>query len=141
MPDLRFVLDAWALVAMLQGEEPAARDVRDLLQQAQSDDTIQLFVSVVNLGEVYYIISRARGDNEAQESIDDLKKQPLTLISATDERVMAAARFKAAHPVSYADAFAAATSLELEAILVTGDPELVQLKEHLRLQELVRTKR
>jgi predicted nucleic acid-binding protein len=60
MPDLRFVLDAWALVALLQGEEPAASDVRDLLQQAQSNDTIQLFVSVVNLGEVYYIISRAR---------------------------------------------------------------------------------
>ena len=141
MLDSRFVLDAWALVAMLQGEEPAARNVKDLLQQAQSDDTIQLFVSVVNLGEVYYIISRAKGADEAQESVDDLKKQPLTVISATDARVMAAARFKAAYPVSYADAFAAATSLELEATLVTGDPELVQLKEHLRLQELARTKR
>ena len=141
MLDSRFVLDAWALVAMLQGEEPAARNVKDLLQQAQSDDTIQLFVSVVNLGEVYYIISRAKGADEAQESVDDLKKQPLTVISATDARVMAAARFKAAYPVSYADAFAAATSLELGATLVTGDPELVQLKEHLRLQELARTKR
>lgn len=36
---------------------------------------------------------------------------------------MEAAKIKGRYPVSYADAFAIATTLELEATLVTGDPE------------------
>ncbi len=36
---------------------------------------------------------------------------------------MAAARIKAEHPLSYADAFAAALAQELGASLVMGDPE------------------
>jgi ribonuclease VapC len=36
---------------------------------------------------------------------------------------MAAARIKASHAISYADAFAAATAQKHEAVLVTGDPD------------------
>jgi ribonuclease VapC len=34
-----------------------------------------------------------------------------------------AARLKAQHPVSYADAFALSTAIREEATLVTGDPD------------------
>jgi ribonuclease VapC len=37
---------------------------------------------------------------------------------------MRAARLKAHHAISYADAFAAATAIDRECPLVTGDPEL-----------------
>jgi predicted nucleic acid-binding protein len=48
---------------------------------------------------------------------------PVELIDVTKERVIAAARVKARHPVSYADAFVISTAIELTAVILTGDPE------------------
>jgi predicted nucleic acid-binding protein len=48
-------------------------------------------------------------------------------------------RFKIHHAISYADAFAAATAESLDAVLVTGDPELIALRDRLQLEELART--
>jgi predicted nucleic acid-binding protein len=42
------------------------------------------------------------------------------------------------HPISYTDAFAAATAEKLQATLVTGDPELVALTGQLKLEALTR---
>ena len=42
------------------------------------------------------------------------------------------------YTISYADAFAAATADELDAILVTGDPELEHLESRIRVEKLVR---
>ena len=41
------------------------------------------------------------------------------------DRVLEAARIKADHPMAYADAFAAATTVGHGATLWTGDPELL----------------
>jgi predicted nucleic acid-binding protein len=41
-------------------------------------------------------------------------------------------------PISYADAFAAATAHQLGATLVTGDAELGQLEDHVRVERLTR---
>ena len=43
----------------------------------------------------------------------------------SEDRVVAAARMKAEFPLAYADAFAAATAIGLDATLWTGDPELL----------------
>ncbi len=43
--------------------------------------------------------------------------------------MFAAARLKAGFKMSFADAFAAATAMELNAALVTGDPELRALED------------
>jgi len=40
-----------------------------------------------------------------------------------EQRVLAAAHIKAHYPLSYADAFAVALAQELDATVVTGDPE------------------
>lgn len=42
--------------------------------------------------------------------------------------VQAAASLKAAHPIAYADAFAAATANMLDVPVVTGDPEFRSLE-------------
>jgi len=48
---------------------------------------------------------------------------PIGLIDVTTERVLAAARVKAHHSVSYADAFVAAAAIEHSATIITGDSE------------------
>ena len=139
MTDKRFVLDSWALLALLQKEELAASQVRRLLKDAQSG-RLELFVSVINLGEVYYRIGRLKGESEAQKTIEEIRRLSLAVVSATDERVLAAASLKMRYAISYADAFAAATAVEFNAVLVSGDPELEPLGDKIRLQKLTRDK-
>jgi len=131
------VLDAWAILALLQGEEPAASRVRQLLEDAQ-EGGVELFVSVINLGEVAYRVGKIKGEVEAWETLDQLRSLPLTVVPATDDAVFAAVGFKIGYAISYADAFAAALADRLNAVLVTGDPELAQLEHRVRIEKLAR---
>ncbi|MCB0198076.1 MAG: type II toxin-antitoxin system VapC family toxin [Anaerolineae bacterium] len=133
----RLVLDAWAVLAFLQKEEPAASRVKQLLTAAK-ENNVQLFISIINLGEVIYRIGKVKGEAQAQETLETIYLLPLQIISADDEIVFAAVRFKMQYAISYADAFAAALSERLEAVLVTGDPELLNLKHQIQLEPLER---
>ena len=137
MPE-NYVLDAWALLALLQKEEPAAARVRELLLQTQTAPEIQVYMSVINLGEILYILQRSQGEKEADQTVADIRQLPIILLQANEDRVMAAARLKASHRISYADAFAAAAAEELKAILITGDPELISLQGILQIEAVVR---
>ena len=136
----RLVFDAWAILALLQKEEPAASRVRHLLQEAHQGE-LELFLSLINLGEVIYRTGKARGEEEAWETLAQIRRLPLTVMPATEEAVFAAARFKMHHAISYADAFAVASTELLAGVLVTGDPELVQLADQIPLEKLVRSER
>lgn len=105
----RFVLDAWAILALLQKEEPAASRVKGLLEEARRGN-IELFISVINLGEVVYRIGKVKGEKEANETLDEIRRLSLTVVPASEEEVFTAAGFKMRYAISYADAFAAATA-------------------------------
>lgn len=81
-------------------------------------------MSWINLGEVFYIVTRAAGEPAAQEVVNDLRTR-LLLDEATPRRTLEAAALKAAHPMAYADAFAVATARAHAATLLTGDPEIL----------------
>lgn len=135
-----FVLDAWALLALLQKEEPAATHVKTLIKRSQEGKAGKLFVSMINLGEVYYRVGREWGADAAQETVDSLRYLGLTILPATNERVYAAADYKMRYRMSYADAFAAAATEELDGTLMTGDPELIQLQTEMQIKALSRNK-
>ena len=116
------VLDAWAIMAWLKGQQPAAEHVRTLLDAAERRER-NLLMNIVNLGEVFYLSAKARDLHYGQRVLHGLRPR-LTTIPASDELVMKAAGLKARHAISYADAFAAATAIDCELPLVTGDPEL-----------------
>ena len=134
-----YVLDAWSLLALLQGEEPAATRVGELLQAAQGQRA-QLLVSMINLGEVFYRVGRIKGQQEAEETLDLMRRLPLRILSVSDEAVLAAARLKIDYALSYADAFAIAAGRQWEAIVVTGDPELKALQGMVRMEMLQRNR-
>jgi ribonuclease VapC len=133
----KLVLDAWAVLALLQKEEPAATQVRQLIEGAMAGHN-ELYMSVINLGEVYYRIGRVRGQAEAQRTLADVRRLPLRVIPADENAVWAAAELKMHYAISYADAFAAAAADGLGAALVTGDPELEQLGGRIQLEKLAR---
>jgi predicted nucleic acid-binding protein len=122
------VLDSWALLAWLQAEQPAAASVRGLLDEAAAGERLAV-LSIINAGEVFYIISKNLGPEKATDIPDQLTLLPLEIRSVDDDLVWAAARLKARHRMSYADAFAAALALRINAVLVTGDPEFASVQD------------
>jgi predicted nucleic acid-binding protein len=113
------VLDSWAVLRLLEGAEPAASRV-----QTELDGEVSPVMSWINLGEVFYVVRRLHGHEEAESVVRDLRPR-LDLDLPDTERVLEAATIKADHAMAYADAFAAATALAHRAPLLTGDPELL----------------
>jgi len=73
---------------------------------------------------------------QAEPGGQTVRALPITLSPVTEDRIFAAARLKAEHSMSYADAFAAALAQELGAALVTGDPEFKSVEPTLRVMWL-----
>jgi len=118
------VLDSFALLAYLQNERTAAQ-VDDLLVQAARGD-MALHMSLINLGEIAYLVERRYGASQCEKVLEQVSHFPIALAEVTLDRIKAAARVKASFAVSYADAFVVALSQELGAKIVTGDPEFRQ---------------
>jgi predicted nucleic acid-binding protein len=112
------VLDSWAVLRFLENADPVAPLVGDLLERERP------LMSWINVGEVYYVIRRASGEDDAMETVRDLRD--VIDVRLPDERmVLDAARLKARFPMAYADAFGAALTISEAATLWTGDPELL----------------
>ncbi len=122
-------LDAFAILTWLQ-DEPGADLVDEFLQRAAGEKDFRCFVSLVNLGEVYYRLYRALGRGEADTFWRDaLQKSPFSPVEVTRRRVLEAARIKARYLIALADAFAVQLAQETQSPLVTGDPEIRMLEE------------
>lgn len=134
-----YVLDSWALLALLQGEEPAASRVRELLLEGEQQQA-SLLLSIVNLGEVYYRVGRRSNRAEAMNTVQDIRRLALSVVPASDDLVLAAADFKMTYAISYADAFAAVLADQAGATLVSGDPEFDLLQGRIKLEKLQRAK-
>ena len=85
-------------------------------------------MTIVNVGEVWYIIAREASIADADQSVAQLKGLGIDFVEAGWKLTRAAATFKAKYKMSFADCFAAALAKEHKADLVTGDPEFKQLE-------------
>jgi len=120
------VVDSWAILAFLRAEEPGAEAMRRYLRRAQNGN-LRLLLNVVNLGEVFYRLLQLTDETQAEERLGQVKALPIDIVPARESLVLEAARVKAAHPLSYADAFAVATGRLEKAPVLTGDPEILAL--------------
>lgn len=127
-----FVLDSWAVLAYLE-DEPAGVKVANLIADAHEAGN-PLLMTVVNAGEVWYILGRETSEAEAERSITELKKLGIEFIDADWKLTREAAAFKSKYRMSFADCFAAALTKERGATLVTGDPEFKQLEGLVKIQ-------
>jgi ribonuclease VapC len=135
---MAIVLDSYALLAFLRGEDGDATVLR-LLEKAGERDQ-PLLMSEVNYAEVKYIVLRKDGASRWKEIAADLPALPLEFHPATRSLADGAADFKARFKMSLADAFAAALAKEKKAELVTGDPEFKALEKELKIRWLVAEK-
>lgn len=123
----RRLLDSYAILALLN-DEAGAEAVAEHLRAAIDTDA-PLLVNEINLGEVYYIVARHRSMEAAERVLDHLETLPLEVVGNDLDDVLDAARIKATHALSYADAFAVATAVRFEATVLTGDRKFTTVQE------------
>ncbi len=121
----RVVLDSYAVIALFR-EETGFQFVRDLLVEI-SQNKAEGFISTINVGEVYYMISRKSNPKNAEAALNALLQLPLEIIEADLKLSIEAAKIKSRFPLSFADAIAAALTIQKKAILITGDKEFGSL--------------
>jgi len=112
------------VLAWLDGNEPAAELVADALERERP------LMSWINLVEVQYRTARDHGKEEADRVLDELRSQITEQLPGVSA-MRAAAALKADHPMALADCFAVALAASEGAVLLTGDPEIIE-----RAQEL-----
>lgn len=116
---MRRCLDSWAVLAWLDGEEPAAGVVERTIKRERPA------MSWINLVEVHYRTARDHGEQEADRVLSELR--PLIVESLPGIAAMrSVSALKAGHPIALADCFAIALAAEEEAELLTGDPEIIE---------------
>ena len=128
----QYVLDSYAMIAYFEDEAGADRVARILKQLIQGK--AKGYMSVVNSGEVYYNTMREEGVDEAEKVILQLDKFPIQIVEVNRDLAYEAAKLKGKYRIAYADCFAVALSVKLNATLVTGDPEFKKVKERISFQ-------
>ena len=119
------VLDSYALMAFFEDESGADR-VRELILKAE-ENKVNLLMSVVNLGEVWYSIARTNSPEVADQYIGEIRGMAIEIVDADWQLTRQAAAFKAKGNISYGDCFAAALAKFKKVELVTGDREFKPL--------------
>ena len=126
-----YVLDTWAVIAYLE-DEPSGEQVEELIATAH-EEQIPIYMSVVNIGEVWYTLAREVSEEEANAGVKMLSDLRIQFENVDWELTQEAARFKSQNKMSYADAFAAALAKVKKADLVTGDNEFKPLDGQIKL--------
>ena len=95
-------------------------------------------MAVVNLGEVYYSITRSASQEIAEKTIGNFTDLPLEVVDVDWECTRQAALLKAQYPIAFADCFAAALARMHDCPVVTGDPEFHRLENELKVEWILK---
>ena len=134
MRELDAVLDTSAIVCVLE-DEPGADVVEERLTAAQVGK-IHLGASCMTLVEVYYKAHQSEGQQHASQLVTMIKSWPVEIVYPDEELCLVAGEIKALFPLSFADAFVAATARETKAVLFHKDPEFESLHGTISLKAL-----
>ena len=118
-----YLLDACAMIAFIN-QEPEGFKVKELFYSAETGEN-ELYMSIVNLTEVYYNYIRSDGLAEADVILREIEKLPIKIIDTINRTIYReAARLKVHYSLSLADTFLCATSRSIAAVIVTKDNEI-----------------
>ncbi|MBT9332501.1 type II toxin-antitoxin system VapC family toxin [Paracidobacterium acidisoli] len=130
-----YVLDANAVIRQFAGDEAGGSlKVQELIRQTQMGST-HLFMSVINLGEVYYTLLKTAGESTAATYIGTLRNF-VYMVPADADQALEAAGLKHRYKLGYADSYAAALAIGRKATLVSADPAFEKLGTHLKWMRL-----
>lgn len=123
-----YALDASAVVDYVQGGAGSAK-IELLLADAFRQHLL-LYISVLNLGEVFYLAWHRTGEESARQTVAKLSRLPVQIIPVDLSQSLRAGQLKALHNIPYVDCIAAAVAMERNATLVTSDRHFEKLGRH-----------
>ena len=132
MDNVVFDTSAWFALAE---SEPGADEVEAHVAAAWLGRA-SLHSSFVSLTELQYIRTNEQGAESAAKLVAWVKQQPVQWLHSDNALCGEAAKLKADHKVSFADAFVAATARRCDAVLVHKDPEFNALAGIIQLHPL-----
>ena len=113
---MTYVADAYAIIALLRGEDGGDK-MRDLLLDPSSEARIH----AVNLGEVYYLALR-RNVDEAVKVMEQVSRLGIQVRrDLDDDFIRLVGKWKTGNRLAYADAFVLALAQRDNATVVTTD--------------------
>lgn len=127
----KYIFDSYSLFSYLEGEK-GAQKVSEIIKYALVDKA-EILMSVINWGEIYYIVLREQGKEVASLYLKTINRYPIKIVDVDKSLTLEAANFKAFHKMSYADAFAAALAKVQKAKLVTGDKEFKSVERDVKI--------
>jgi predicted nucleic acid-binding protein len=119
----RIVLDASAVMTFFENRSGADK-VEELITLAVAGKR-ELFMSVVNWGEVFYSVWRAHGQQAAAKVASEVGQLPIEVVNADLELTRVAASFRAEHKLPYADCFAVGLAQLKKAEVLTSDRDFL----------------
>lgn len=125
------ILDASALVTYLW-KQSGYEKVQDFLTKA-TDDEKRLLMTTVNLGEVYYLLLRDHGLEDADKILKIIETFPIDFVEVDMRLAKQAAVYKAAKKLPYADCFAAALAKLHKGEVLTGDREFKAVESEVKI--------
>ncbi|MEK6568648.1 MAG: type II toxin-antitoxin system VapC family toxin [Candidatus Omnitrophota bacterium] len=132
--DKAYVLDTSAIFTYI--EEGEGQDkIEDILRLGHKNKC-QIYLSFASLAEIYYISWQEKSEDAAKELVVLVKSLPIQIIDSNERITLSAGRLKALHRLSLADAFIAATAIDMAAVLVHKDPELEVISKYIKIFSL-----
>ena len=125
------ILDASALVAYLWKQSGYER-VQDFLTKATGGEK-KLLMTTVNLGEVYYLLLRDHGSEDADKILRIIETLPIDFIEVDMRLAKQAAVYKATKKIPYVDCFAAALAKFQKGEVVTGDKDFKAIENEVKI--------
>lgn len=117
----RIVFDSYAFIALFRNEQGGEFVNEELLKISNGE--AEGYMTSVNLGEVYYMMVRKNNLIDADAAIRDILHLPIQIYEPDINFCLRSAVLKSKYKISYADAYAAALTINKKAILITGDKE------------------
>ena len=131
-----FILDACALIAYF-AEEDGAEKIKEIFKQAIDDTNTSVYMSKINLLEVYYDVIKSYNEQVANEMLEIVAEMPIKIIHKLSDAVLKKAGYlKSKYRISLADSIAIAESITKNGILITSDHhefEIVKQYENIKI--------
>ncbi|MDI6744209.1 MAG: type II toxin-antitoxin system VapC family toxin [Thermodesulfovibrionales bacterium] len=115
------IFDSYALLKLFQ-KEKGYEKISRLLEDIKKAGSVK-YINAINLGEIIYTAKREFGDQKKLEVLANIERLNFIILPVPNSLIFKAAEYKAQYSISYADWFILASAVELEALIVTGDPE------------------
>jgi len=131
-----YALDASAVVDYVQSG-PGSGKIEQLLADAIRQQ-LRLYMSVLNVGEVFYLTWQRTGEERARQAVANLSRLPMQIIPVDLPQTLRAGQLKALHNIPYVDCIAAALAMEQNTTLVTTDHHFEKLGRNFPILWLTR---